>query len=732
MFAAVGRFCFQHRRWVMTTWALVLVLGLSVGGQVFGRLVSPGGSGSVESVQAFNRLSDAATKGGRLLAVVDGPRLNDPAVAAAVRQAARAIRARPDVADVADAYEQPLPALRATDGRASVVVVDVIRDLSDADTVIVADAVRAELSRVPGATVLVGGNSVERTETNHQVSADLEHGELVSLPIAFLVLILIFGGLAAAGIPLSVAFVSISGALLFLLGFTYLFDVDPNVVSVVTVMGLGLAIDYGLLMTSRYREERRGGLGHAVALDRMMATAGRAIAFSALTVAAALCGLFAFEDPTYRSMGAGGVAVVLVALAAALTLVPALISVRRPRWWPASRRSPTGLLARTSSPAPDDGFFSAVTRRSQKHPVAVVAVLVAVLVTVALPFLHARFQEAAKTSVPASFTTRRVDALVNERFPGNHTDPIRVVSQVPANDPRVAAYAARLRAMPAVSSVDITPVTAGLTVIDVYPHDTGQSPGAQQLIHRLRADRPPFPSQVTGLLAFLVDFQHQIASGMLLAVAWIALATFVLLFLMTGSVLVPIKALLMNVLSLGASFGALVWVFQEGHFASVLGFDRAGAIEVWVPVIVFVFAFGLSMDYEVFLLARIKELHDAGYNNDDAVALGLQRSGRIITSAALLIVIVFAGFAAGRMIGIKELGLAMSIAVLVDATLIRCLLVPATMTLLGEANWWAPAPLRRLHNRIGLREGYLPSTQTAPVSGISDDFRTDPLTNFEN
>ena len=209
---------------------------------------------------------------------------------------------------------------------------------------------------------------------------------------------------------------------------------------------------------------------------------------------------------------------------------------------------------------------------------------------------------------------------------------------------------------------------------------------------------------MTGTLAFLVDFEHEVLAGLPWAAGLIALATFVLLFLMTGSLLVPLKALVMNVLSLGASFGALVWVFQEGHLSWLLGFEKAGAIEVWVPVIVFVFAFGLSMDYEVFLLARVKELHDAGYDNDDAVAMGLQRSGRIITSAALLIVIVFAGFAGGRLIGIKELGLSLSVAVVIDATLVRCLLVPATMTLLGEANWWAPGPLRRLHSRWGLHE----------------------------
>jgi putative drug exporter of the RND superfamily len=243
-----------------------------------------------------------------------------------------------------------------------------------------------------------------------------------------------------------------------------------------------------------------------------------------------------------------------------------------------------------------------------------------------------------------------------------------------------------------------------VTAIDVVPATRAQSTGAQDLVHTLRADRPAFTSYVSGQAAFLVDFKHIIKERVLWAAAWIIVATFILLFLMTGAVLIPIKALVMNFLSLSATFGALVWVFQEGHLSGPLNFDAFGTIEIWVPIVVFAFAFGLSMDYEIFLLSRIKERYDECGDNDEAVSSGLQRSGRIITSAAALVTIVFLGFAAGKHLGIKQMGLALAIAVVVDATLIRCILVPATMTLLGDANWWAPGPLRRLHNRIGLHE----------------------------
>jgi RND superfamily putative drug exporter len=243
-----------------------------------------------------------------------------------------------------------------------------------------------------------------------------------------------------------------------------------------------------------------------------------------------------------------------------------------------------------------------------------------------------------------------------------------------------------------------------VTAIDVIPAGTTQGTTAEHLVTTLRADRPAFRTYVTGSAAFLTDFKNTIIQRLPYALAIIAVATFILLFLMTGSVVIPIKALVMNTLSVSAVFGALVWIFQDGNLSSVLGFHAFGAVEAWVPVIVFAFAFGLSMDYEVFLLSRIKECHDEGCDTNTAVANGLQRSGRIITSAAFLVIIVFLGFAAGQTMGIKEFGLALAIAVAVDATLVRCILVPATMTLLGDANWWAPAPLRRLHHRLGLHE----------------------------
>ena len=331
--------------------------------------------------------------------------------------------------------------------------------------------------------------------------------------------------------------------------------------------------------------------------------------------------------------------------------------------------------------------------------------MTALLVAAALPFLHANYGLGDPRTLPLSSRGRQVAVTLLADFPGMRADPVTVVAKIPASDPRVTAYGATLAHLPGVAAVSLEHGLHGnVAALDVTPAGSAQGAIAQHLVTALRADRPAFRTYVTGSAAFLIDFKNQIINRIPYAVAVIALATFILLFLMTGSVLIPIKALIMHTLSLGAVFGALVWIFQDGNLSSVLGFHAFGAVEMWVPIIVFVFAFGLSMDYEVFLLSRIKECYDECGDTNRAVANGLQRSGRIITSAAFLVMIVFLGFAAGQDLGIKEFGLALAIAVAVDATLVRCILVPATMTLLGRWNWWAPAPLRRLYHRLGLHE----------------------------
>jgi putative drug exporter of the RND superfamily len=548
---------------------------------------------------------------------------------------------------------------------------------------------------VPGAVVKVGGELAVSRDQMAATQSDLVKGELIALPILLLALLFVFRGWRSALMPVMSALVTVAGALLILFVATKIIDVGGYSIDVVALFGIALAVDYSLLIVSRFREERAADpdLDLAATVTRTVGTAGRTISFSALIVIASLAGLFVFNDPTFNSLAIGGIATVLVALAAGLTLVPALLGCWGRKIKPAQRRGT------------ENGFFGQLARRVQRHPIIVAVAAAAILLVAGLPFLGASFSNGDPRTLPTSFESRAANDLLVAHFPGTQANPIQVVARVPASDPRVSAYAEQVRQLPGVANVSVEQGLSGaVSAINVTPAGSSQDATARQLVAQLRANPSGYQTYVTGSAAFLVDFEHQIAQRLPYGLLLIGLATFVLLFLMTGSVLVPIKALIMNTLSLGATFGALVWIFQDGHLSGLFNFDAFGAIEVWVPVVVFVFAFGLSMDYEVFLLSRIKECHDEGCDSNTAVAKGLQRSGRIITSAAALVIIVFLGFAAGDSLGIKEMGLALAIAVAVDATIVRCLLVPATMTLLGNANWWAPAPLRRLHNRFGLRE----------------------------
>jgi RND superfamily putative drug exporter len=699
----------------MIAWALLFVIGILLGSRVFGYLEdSNGGSGS-ESVKGFNLLQDARNSGNSLIALVDGAKVNDPATRAAVLAAKQKVSAVRDVTAVVTAYDVPDARLRSTDGRASIMLIS-LRDATGMALHQQVDDVRAAVKNtVPGASVKVGGDAAVSRDSMSAVSRDLLMGEVIALPVLLLGLVWVFRGVRVALVPLASALVTVAGALLLLLGMTQVMKVGSYAVDVVVLFGLALAVDYSLLMTNRFREERAasGNADVSELAARTTGAAGRTITFSALTVIASLAGFFAFGDPTFSSLAVGGIATVIIALVAGLTLTPALL---------AANAKHVGVARRAQA---DDGFFGRLARRVQRRPIIVAVATAGLLAAAAIPFLGVNFGSGDPRTLPRSAESRQVAQRLLSSFPGSRSDPVMVVGRVSASDPRVQQYVDKVSSLPGVAGVTVeTGLHGNVSAIDVVPAGSVQSDVAQGLVSTLRDERPNYPGYVTGQAAFLVDFKHQITSRLPYAFGLIALATFVLLFLMTGSILVPLKALLMNTLSLGATFGSLVWIFQDGHLSGLLGFDAFGAVELWVPIVVFIFAFGLSMDYEVFLLSRIKECYDECGNSNNAVANGLQRSGRIITSAAALVVVVFLGFAAGQSLGIKEMGLSLAIAVVVDATLVRCLLVPATMTLLGNANWWAPALLRRLYDRFGLREAPgspmpvpTPAVATAPVAG---------------
>ena len=709
MFATLGRFVYRRRVPVALAWVLVLGVGIGVGGEVFGRLGT--GSGlrdDAESVVVADLLGRVAGGGSEITGLVDGRPATDPAFQAEVAAAVDDLEATPGVGRVTSPWVdgREVPGLVATDGGAVLVRVELEAGLWGRDHQRAVERVGERLQAVDAPRVLVGGEDRAQEEFQERAQKDLERGETLALPVMLVLLFLVFRGVVAAVTPLLVAIVAVAGALLILLGVSEVADISVYSVNVVTMLGLGLAVDYSLLVVSRFREERAAGLDLPAAIERTLATAGRTVAFSGLTVAAALGGLLAFAEPFLRSLAWGGIGVVLVAMVAAVTLVPALLGLWGRRIKPSRVRGSGGLKPSPPEGQPSDhGVFYRLSRLVQRYAPVIVVLVAALLVLLALPFRHARLQNSGLESLPRSSESRQLFETVRARFQDGGTDPVVVMVESAPGSPLVAAYLDRVGELPGVARVATRPGTPPqLTVLDVVPEGTSEGPVATGLVERIRALERPVAAGVTGPAAFLVDYRDSLTSRLPYALGLIGLATFALLFLMTGSVVVPVKAIVMNVLSLGASFGALVWVFQDGHLSGLLGFDPPGMVDITVPVLIFVFAFGLSMDYEVFLLSRIKEAWDQTGDNDLAVAVGLQRTGRIVTSAAALIVIVFLGFAAGELLTIKEVGLGMAIAVVLDATVVRMLLVPATMKLMGRWNWWAPPSLRRLHDRFGLAE----------------------------
>lgn len=737
MLDALGRFCHRHNRLIVIAWLALMLAGFGIGSKVFDRLAeSDYATPGSESVRGTELVEDVAGAGERVVVLVDGHDVDDPSLRTAVTEAVGDVRTQPHVLSAVDWYSTRTPSMRSEDGDASLVVVELDNALSgdaaDEAHDLVSERMERLTAEVSGVDVKVGGTTAVFRDFTTQVEHDIRRGELIAFPITLVLLVLVFGGIVAALLPLVGTVGAIAGSLLALLGFTYVIDIDSNAISITTIMGLGLSIDYALLVVSRYREERGHGLDGRVATGRAIAAAGRTVCFSALTVAAALSGMFAFKTPMFHAFALAGISVIVIAALAALTLVPALLGLAG-RWIKAPTR-----------PVPDEGFFSRIARGTQKVAPLVAVVVAGLLLFAGSPFLDAKFGGIDHTALPRSSESRVVADAQEDRFPGGGSEPVSVVAEVPRAE--LATYGRDTVAdLPGVDSVRASDLGNGVAVLDVYPDDPAADQPSEQageeVVRAIRADRPDFTIHVTGSAALLVDLKAEIAERLPWGLAIIGIATFLLLFLMTGSVLIPVKALLMDALSLGATFGMLVLVFQEGHLSDLLGFDPPGSLDLFVPILVFAFAFGLSMDYEVFLLSRIKEAYDATGDNKRAVATGLQRSGRIITSAALLIIVVCAGFVSGELVMIKQMGLAMCVAVAVDATLVRCLLVPATMTLLGRANWWSPRWLRAVHRRIGLHESpSLPGTAVAapgvaaaasadgtapPVRHVSHEIRTE-------
>jgi putative drug exporter of the RND superfamily len=749
MLERLGRFLLR-RRWAVLAAALVaLVAAGAFGGSAVTRLKSGGfDDPAAESTRAARVLREQFGAGDPnlvLLVTAKDGRVDDPAVAAAGQALTRRLAAEPDLAQVVSYWASGAPALKSTDGSQALVLARITGDEEDMDTR--AAALTGAYARDdPTLRVQVGGQAQVFREVGEQVEADLARAEAIAVPITLLLLVLVFASAVAGALPLAVGGFAIVGTLLVLRALAEVTDVSIYALNLTTALGLGLAIDYSLFIVSRYREELRAGRAEADALVATMRTAGRTVLFSAATVAVSLLALLVFPLYFLRSFGYAGIAVVALAAVGALVVLPALLAVlgrRVDRFrLPIGRRRaattgvPAGAAASRHAPRtqPGTGFWQRVATGVMRRPLPIALAVVAFLVLLGSPFLGVRFGLPDDRVLPAHAQGRQVAEAVRGNFATDEAGALSVVAPG-IGDPRahladIDGYAAALSRLDGVQRVDALTgtysdgrrlqgqLTAGAAIapearrfaaadgtwLSVVPSVEPGSAAGEDLVAAVRDLQAPLGAQVTGPSAQLVDTKASLFGNLPAAAAVIALVTFALLFLMTGSLVIPAKALVLNLLSLTAVYGAMVYIFQDGHGAGLLGFTPTGTIDTSMPVLLFCIAFGLSMDYEVFLLSRIKEEHDRTGDTVAAVAAGLERTGRIVTTAAALLAIVFIAFATSEVSFLKLFGVGTALAILVDATLIRALLVPAFMRLAGRANWWAPAPLRRLYARAGLRE----------------------------
>jgi uncharacterized membrane protein YdfJ with MMPL/SSD domain len=722
MLQAWGR-AVAHRRWLVLTAALI--------GAVFAGIFGPGVVASLSSGGFDTEGSQAVRADERILATVgrqdidvialyhsDRLTVDDAAFARAVDHSLATVP-RADIAALATYWTTKAPTFVSADRHSGYAAIR----LAGADLptrMKTYQQISAGLHDAgPGVDVRLGGNAAINGQINGQVSKDLARAESLSMPLLLVLLLVVFGSAVAAGLPLLVGGMTVLGSFVVLRLLTHVTDISVFAINIITIMGLGLAIDYGLFIVSRFREELRPDVAVADALGRTMATAGRTVLFSAVTVAVSLSSLMLFPQVFLRSMGYGGVAAIAIAAATALTVLPATLAVlggrvdalriRLPRFGGLSRRSRASSAA-ASTTTPDDvagaaGRWERFARVVMRRPGAFVLASGVLLVTLGLPFLHVRFGGIDERALPAGAEGRVVAQSLQHDFTAPSTSPILVLVEG-SDAASTQALATRIADVPGVSGVRPVAQQGDATLFDVdYPGEALDA-GARRTVTELRAlpSQPGVRVLVGGFTAHNVDLRDSLAQRLPWMAVVVGVTTFVLLFAAFGSFVLPLKAVVMNVLSLGASFGVVTWIFQDGHLSGLLGFTSTGTVETTQPILMLAILFGLSMDYEVFLLSRIREQYERTGDNTDAVAQGLQRTGQIITNAALLLVIVVAAFSTSGITFIKLIGVGMGVAIVVDATIVRAMLVPATMRLLGRWNWWAPGPLQRWQNRYGWKE----------------------------
>jgi putative drug exporter of the RND superfamily len=715
MNGSIASFVVRRARLVLVV-AMLAVIGFGVIGLgAFGKLKTggfqdPGAESTTAQTLTDQRFGGSA--GVVLLVHAETGTVDDAPARAAGAAAASRLAAVPGVSSVVSYWQTRNPGLRSRDGTYALVLGSTAsdRDLSSSELA----SLRSHNGQVD---VTVGGSAAIGNDITRQVAKSLGIGEAIAVPIIMMLLVFAFGSVMAALLPLAIGMIAILGtfAELFVLGSVT--SVAIYAINLTTALGLSLAIDYALLMVSRFREELGRGQEPAQAVVRSVATAGRTIAFSGATVVAALAMLLIFPMYFLRSFAYAGIGVVLISVAAAVVVLPALLAVL-------GRRVNSGRLpwARRRQPSTAAPFWGRLAGQVMRRPALIALPVLAVLVLVALPVRHVQFGTPDDRVLPATTQSRTVGDVLREDFTGNSATALNVVTDGPLDRAALIGYATRLSDLAGVARVEASvatfvhgtavpgsadPALARPTAqrLSVVSAADPRSDAAKDLVRTARDLPGPEGVRVYvgGDTAELMDTTHAIGTRLPLAALLIVLTTFLVLFLFTGSVVQPVRSLVLNGVTLAATAGLMVWIFQEGHLSGLLHFT-ALPLDTSMLVLLFCIAFGLSMDYEVIVLSRIKELHDRGRDNRTAVTDGLTRSGRIVTTAAALVAVSFFAFGTATVSFLQLFGIGAGFAVIIDATLVRAVLVPAAQRILGQAAWYAPAPLRRIQARIGLTE----------------------------
>jgi RND superfamily putative drug exporter len=708
----IARLVVGRRLAVLLAAGVFVVAGVLWGTSAFGRLAAGGfdDPGS-QSTLAAQRISAQLGQHAPDVLVLYSSRsatVGAPAFRAAVKGAESRLRAMPEVAAVTGYYDSSSPRFVSADRHSTYIAVQ-LRAGDDSQRRTAFDKIKPELP-APGLSAQVGGDVAVQAAGDDVTKRDVARGEMFAFPVVLVLLAVIFGSVVAALMPLLVGIVAILGALTATRVVESFTTVSTFAINTITLLGLGMAIDYALIVINRYREQLRRGDSPHEAARRTILTAGRTVVVSGLTVTLSLASMLVFPEVFLHSMALGGMSAVFIAMVASLTVLPAALAVlgHRVNALPVRRRAVRAGDGADS--AAEDGAWARIARAVMRHPVRYASAVVLVLAVLSVPVLHLRFGGFDERVLPADSGPRIAAGALARDFPGLASYPIEVLAEG-ADDRQLAHLAGTIRALPGVSSATVSAARAGHALLEVSYHGAPAAAPARALVGEIRGLPTPAGVSVlvTGPPAEVADQLHSLAAGLPWMLLTMALVTLVLLFLAFGSVVLPVKAVAVNVLSVGAAFGVLVWGFQYGHLSGILHFTSTPYLEPTTLVLILALLFGLATDYEVFLLSRVREEWARRGDNTAAVAAGLQRTGGLITAAALLLGVVTAGFASGQLVIAKLIGVGMVTGLALDAILVRTILVPSTMKLLGRLNWWLPAPLAAVYRRLGLREADAPA-----------------------